>query len=44
MLDQVQVPIDKFSGDGAYDKSKYWDALEQRLIRDIISPREDAVY
>ena len=44
MLDQVKVSIDKFSGDGAYDKRKCWNALEDRLITGIIPPRVDAVY
>ncbi|MCA9457955.1 MAG: IS5 family transposase [Nitrospira sp.] len=44
LLDQVQVPVDTFSGDGAYDKSKCWDALKDRSINPVIPPREDAVY
>lgn len=44
MLEQVQEPIEKFSGDGAYDKSTCWDILEQYGIEGIILPRKDAVY
>ena len=44
MLDQVEVPVDTFSGRGAYDKSKCWDVLTEQLIKPNIPPREDAVY
>ncbi len=44
MLDQVEVPVDTFSGDGAYDKSKCWDLMIEHLIKPNIPPQENAVY
>lgn len=44
LLEQIQEPIERFSGDGAYDKSKCWDVLDQYGIEGIIPPRKDAVY
>lgn len=44
LLDAVAAPVDKFSGDGAYDKSKVWDIMEERGIEGVIPPRKDANY
>lgn len=44
MLEQVESPIDKFSGDGAYDTSDIWDLLKHKQIQGIIPPQENAVY
>jgi IS5 family transposase len=44
LLEQVKEPVEKFSGDGAYDKSSCWDVLKQNGIEGIIPPRKDAVY
>ena len=44
MLDQVEVPVDTFSGDGAYDKSKCWELMIEHLIKPNIPPQENAVY
>lgn len=44
LLDQTQPEVDCFSGDGAYDKSKCWDTLDERGIRAVIPPRDDANY
>lgn len=43
LLEQIEDPICKFGGDGAYDKVKVYDYLEQEHITPIIPPREDAV-
>jgi hypothetical protein len=42
LLKQIPEPIDSFGGDGAYDKVKVYDELEERKIKPIIPPREDA--
>lgn len=43
LLKQIEEPIGKFGGDGAYDKVKVYDYLEQEQITPIIPPREDAI-
>lgn len=43
VLAQIEVAIDKFSGDGAYDKSKVWDILYQAGIEGVIPPQRNAV-
>lgn len=44
MLDQIESPIDRFSGDGAYDKFDVWKILKERKIEGIIPPQRNAVY
>jgi hypothetical protein len=44
MLGQVESPIDKFSGDGAYDTFEIWKLLKEMEIEGIIPPQENAVY
>lgn len=44
MLEQVESPIDKFSGDGAYDTYDIWELLKKNKIQGIIPPQENAVY
>lgn len=44
MLGQVESPIDKFSGDGAYDTYEIWELLKERGIEGIIPPQENAIY
>ena len=44
LLDQVEQDIDEFSGDGAYDKRKCWDRLEEQKIIGIIPPQVNANY
>jgi len=44
MLDQVESPIDKFSGDGAYDTYEIWKLLKEAEIEGIIPPQENAIY
>ena len=44
MLDQIESPIDKFSGDGAYDTYDIWTLLKEEEIEGIIPPQENAVY
>lgn len=44
LLDEVQSPIDKFSGDGAYDTYEIWKLLKDLEIDGIIPPQENAVY
>lgn len=44
ILDQVDSPIDKFSGDGAYDAYEIWKLLKDRTIEGIIPPQENAIY
>ncbi len=44
LLGQIEGPVGKFGGDGAYDKAKVYDELEGRNIEPIMLPREDAVY
>jgi len=44
MLEQIESPIDRFSGDGAYDTSDIWELLKEKQIQGIIPPQENAVY
>jgi Transposase DDE domain len=44
LLQQIDEPVDKFGGDGAYDKVKVYDELHERKIEPIIPPREDAAH
>jgi hypothetical protein len=44
MLGQIKQEIDKVGADGAYDKTKCWDILNELNIAALIPPREDAVY
>lgn len=43
LVKQIENPICKFGGDGAYDKVKVYDYLEQEEIIPIIPPREGAI-
>ena len=44
MLGQVECPIGKFGGDGAYDTRDIWELLEGKGIEGIIPPQKNAVY
>ena len=44
MLGQIKSPVDKFSGDGAYDAYEIWELLKEEKIEGIIPPQENAVY
>jgi len=44
MLEQVESPIDKFSGDGAYDTYEIWKLLKEEKIEGIIPPQKNAIY
>ena len=44
MLEQVESPIDRFSGDGAYDTYEIWKLLKDKEIQGIIPPQENAIY
>jgi len=44
MLEQVESPIGKFSGDGAYDTYEIWTLLKGLGIEGIIPPQENAIY
>ncbi len=44
MLEKIESPIDRFSGDGAYDTYEIWELLKEENIRGIIPPQENAVY
>jgi len=44
MLEQVKTPIDKFSGDGAYDTFEIWKLLKESEIEGIIPPQKNAIY
>lgn len=44
LLEQVQSPIDRFSGDGAYDTFEIWNLLRDAEIEGIIPPQENANY
>lgn len=47
ILDETEANgcvIDQLSGDGAYDKSKVWQACQHRGIKPTIPPRIDAVH
>jgi hypothetical protein len=34
LLEQVESPIDKFSGDGAYDTFDIWNLLKEKKMRE----------
>lgn len=43
LLDETQGPIQQVSGDGSYDKRKFYEACEQRKVDQItVPPRRDA--
>ena len=43
LLDDTQGPIQQVSGDGSYDKRKFYEACEQREVEQIaVPPRRDA--
>jgi hypothetical protein len=42
LLDQVNSPVDKFYGDGAFDQRKVYETLKKRGIKAIIPPRRNA--
>ena len=42
MLGQIDRPVGKFYGDGAYDKWKVYDGLESRGIEPVIPPQHNA--
>jgi hypothetical protein len=42
LLDEVNGEVVKMAGDGAYDKSKVYEALKKRKIKPIIPPRKGA--
>jgi len=43
LLDETQGPIQQVSGDGSYDKRKFYEACEQREVEQItVPPRRDA--
>jgi len=42
LLEQINSPIDSFSGDGAYDQWKVYEALAAEEIESIIPPRRNA--
>lgn len=44
LLDQVNQPIKRVAGDGAYDSFEIWQMLEKRQIAGLIPPAENAVY
>ena len=44
MLGQVESPVDRFSGDGAYDTYEIWVLLKELEIEGIIPPQENAIY
>jgi len=44
LIKQVESPIDKFSGDGAYDTYEIWSLLKELEIEGIIPPQENANY
>jgi len=44
MLGQVESPVDRFSGDGAYDTYEIWALLKELEIEGIIPPQENAIY
>jgi len=44
MLEKVESPIDRFSGDGAYDTYEIWNLLKEGNIRGIIPPQENAIF
>ncbi len=44
LLEQVQSPVDRVSGDGAYDTFDIWDLLIFKGIEGHIPPQENAIY
>src|SRR4051812_20616309 len=42
LLDQVEDPIERAAGDGAYDRRVVYDALDRRSARAVVPPRRDA--
>ena len=42
VLSQVEQPVDKFYGDGSYDKWKVYEGLETRQIEPVIPPQHNA--
>lgn len=42
LIEQIEPPIEKFYGDGAYDQRKVYDALECEAAQPIIPPRKNA--
>jgi len=44
LLEQVESPVDRFSGDGAYDTFEIWELLKKKNIKGIIPPQENALY
>lgn len=42
LLDQIEKPVDRFGGDGAYDQWKVYDRLAEDKIAAIIPPRRNA--
>ncbi len=42
LLEQVENPIDRAAGDGAYDRQVVYDALDSRSARAVVPPRRDA--
>jgi hypothetical protein len=44
LLDQVESPVDRVSGDGAYDTYDIWSVLKEKNIEGIIPPQENAIY
>lgn len=45
LLDAVAPPVEQFSGDGAYDKAKVYEALQKKGVGKVtIPPRQDAVF
>ena len=43
MIDQVEEPISRFFGDGAYDHRSVYDVLDAKCIDPIIPPRKNSV-
>ena len=43
MLEQIEQPVTKFYGDGAYDKWKVYEELEERDAEPIIPPQRNAI-
>jgi hypothetical protein len=44
LLEQVESPIDKFSGDGAYDTFDIWNLLKEKKMEGIIPPQKNEFY
>ena len=44
LLEQIDKPIDHFSGDGAYDETQVYDAvIEHSPNANVVTPRSNAV-